>query len=652
MKDEKMLDDIRRMTQDVEIPTELEPENMMKSLEGVKQVKKSRYMKPVIAVASVLATAAVVGVVLGARLATKGLFGYKLEQGELVADIGSVKLNETKNGFIKLDSYDSIIKYMEKKEKLEEFKNYVEDTFINFGMGAKKEDAVFDGALEMGPQMNMGVTGTGTNKAPGSVPEVDNVGGTPDFSDTELRTEGVMEGDIVKTDGKYIYVGRGNGDIDVYLAAGKDTKKLKNISNSKEMYHINEMYLYKGKLIVIGQKANEGTITCVYVMGNDNAVTCEAVLNMDGYFETARLVDGYLYTFTKKSLNNYEEDGVVPYVNGKEVSVKDVYVVDDCDYSSYLIVTALDLSDTSKYVGKMATIVNQQTEFYVSQKHIYVYGTKYSRSGRSTAIMKFAYEKGKVEAMVKTSFEGSVDDTFCIDEYNGYLRVVVTTWNSGNVSNALYVFDKDLKEVGKLKDMAVGETVYSAMFMGDVAYFVTYLQTDPLFSVDLSNPNEPKLIGALKIPGFSDYMRPFGEGRLLGFGYDDMRGNKMSLFDISDPADVKELDVTCGDGFMYGMSVLDNYKAVLVSPEKNIIGFSAFHEGYDGERAAIKYFIFSVKNNEFVLEKSIKVGEASFSKSIGDIRGMYIGDYMYIVVPERGVLVYSVGNYEYLAIAE
>ncbi|MBO7151814.1 MAG: beta-propeller domain-containing protein, partial [Clostridia bacterium] len=112
--------------------------------------------------------------------------------------------------------------------------------------------------------------------------------------------------------------------------------------------------------------------------------------------------------------------------------------------------------------------------------------------------------------------------------------------------NSLRVLDKDLKEVGKIENIAPDERVYSVRFMGDTAYFVTFRQVDTLFSVDLKNPKEPKIIGALKIPGFSNYLFPFGEDKLLGIGQDaDEKtgrtgGIKFSIFDISNPANVTE----------------------------------------------------------------------------------------------------------------
>jgi len=158
-------------------------------------------------------------------------------------------------------------------------------------------------------------------------------------------------------------------------------------------------------------------------------------------------------------------------------------------------------------------------------------------------------------------------------------------------SNTLYILDENLKELSRIEGLAEEERVYSARFMGNTGYFVTFRQTDPLFSVDLSDPSNPKILGELKIPGFSEYLHPYGEGQLLGIGMDVdesgtvTNGVKISMFDISDPTDVKEFQKYVMEG-AYSTDVAYNYKAAFVDVEKNMIGFTVY-----GEMA--EYYIFS-----------------------------------------------------------
>ena len=204
--------------------------------------------------------------------------------------------------------------------------------------------------------------------------------------------------------------------------------------------------------------------------------------------------------------------------------------------------------------------------YYVSGENIYICEDDYSGEETEvaqTCIRKIGYKDGVLEAKGQTKIDGILHDSFSIDEYKGNLRLVTTVSQAGNQavpllksgvaeepgteiedSNSLYVLNADLEITGEIHDLAEGEQIYSARFIGDAGYFVTYRQTDPLFSVDLSDAAEPKIIGALKIPGFSEYLHPFGEGKLLGIGMDVdetgtvTNGVKVSMFDISDPSEM------------------------------------------------------------------------------------------------------------------
>lgn len=107
-----------------------------------------------------------------------------------------------------------------------------------------------------------------------------------------------------------------------------------------------------------------------------------------------------------------------------------------------------------------------------------------------------------------------------MDEYQGYLRVLTTDYVQDATQNALYILDEDLQVTGKLENLAEGEHIESARLLDDIGYFVTYKQTDPLFSVDLSDPANPAIIGSLKVNGFSEYLHFYGANQLLGIGWE------------------------------------------------------------------------------------------------------------------------------------
>jgi len=155
--------------------------------------------------------------------------------------------------------------------------------------------------------------------------------------------------------------------------------------------------------------------------------------------------------------------------------------------------------------------------------------------------------------------------------------------------NNLFSLDKNLKNIDSIEGLAKGERIKSVRFVKDHAYLVTFKQTDPLFNIDISNPKKLKLLGELKIDGFSQYLHPVFNDRLIGLGRSittDKYGNlinsglKVTLFDISkdNPKEIKSLYL--GDG---GYSeALNNHKAILVSEDKNIMAFPAtYFEGLD-----------------------------------------------------------------------
>ena len=187
--------------------------------------------------------------------------------------------------------------------------------------------------------------------------------------------------------------------------------------------------------------------------------------------------------------------------------------------------------------------------------------------------------------------------------------------------------DEELEIIGSIEGLAEEERVYSARFMGETAYFVTFYETDPLFTVDFSNPKDPKIIGKLKIPGFSDYLHFYGEDKLLGIGMsvDEKtmvtEGVKLTMFDISDKTDVKE-EATYVLENVYSTDVSYDYKAALIDVPKNIICFPGYTEGSQN------YYIFEYDEKDgFVC----KLDEEINGYGNGVTRGVYIKDSLYVV---------------------
>ena len=285
-------------------------------------------------------------------------------------------------------------------------------------------------------------------------------------------------------------------------------------------------------------------------------------------------------------------------INDTPLSASDILLPEYLNDSSYLILSSVNTEEPSRTLEQKA-IVSAASLFYVSAHNIYICNGYWNKEQEGTQIIRFGYTDGSILAAGAAQVPGSINDSFSLDEYEGNLRILTTDWSQGTSVNNLFILDKDLNMIGKLADLAPEESIRSARYMGDIVYFVTFRDTDPLFSVDVSDPSNPVLLGALKIPGFSSYLHFYGENLLLGLGYEvdsetgEYQGVKLSMFDISDPSNVTETSKYVLEDTSYCPGLYD-YKAILADPEKNILGFQCEDSylvfSYDGEQGFLNLF--------------------------------------------------------------
>ena len=483
---------------------------------------------------------------------------------------------------------------------------------------------------------------------------ISNTASGKEYSDTNVREEGVGEGDIVKTDGKNLYVVNGE-KINIVGAGSTEMELLAQIEPEEGSYP-SEVYAQDGYLAVVYTKSeySDGTngydgyyrdYTCADVYDVSNPEEPEKIggITQSGYFNTMRIRGGYVYLlssfYADTGAARGNQPAYIPEVQGKLISTDCIYMPQGRMGNSYTVISSFDLDDPEGHTDSKAVFGNTGI-CYVSTENIYITESIYGESDsdvNQTSIRKVSYGEGILEGAGQTKLSGVLNDSFSIDEYDGYLRLVTTvTKTEGQTRgivpllapepsefNSLYVLDENLKIVGEIRDLAEGESVYSARFMGKTGYFVTFRQVDPLFSVDLSDPAAPKILGELKIPGFSEYLHPYGDGLLLGIGMDvdesgvTTEGVKLSMFDISDSSDVREVQKYVIED-MYGTDVYD-YRSVFADVEKNLFGFTAYGSGQ-------KYYIFSYDENKgFRQEFERTLG------GYGSTRGLYIGDRFYLV---------------------
>ena len=227
-------------------------------------------------------------------------------------------------------------------------------------------------------------------------------------------------------------------------------------------------------------------------------------------------------------------------------------------------------------------------------------------------------------------------------EFPYFTETIISPEDTNNV----FVLDKELGITAEINNLAKVESIYSARYLDDYGYFVTYEETDPLFTIDFSDMENPKIIGELKMPGYSEYLHFYGPNKLLGFGLEESSTwrnpdkLKLEMFNVEHGKAKKEAK-TLLDKYSYSLSMY-NYKALMVDPKRNLIGFAAEEEiisKYDWDYKQY-YVVYSYQNKSFEELYRIKI-----TKNAYDVRGFYIGDYLYIVCPEYGI--YSINMKTY-----
>jgi len=341
-----------------------------------------------------------------------------------------------------------------------------------------------------------------------------------------------------------------------------------------------------------------------------------------------------------------------------------IYSLPEGGADTYTVVTGMNPDDTSAHTSTAAFLA-AAGQVYVSQNNIYIACTENTMNWQpradspkqasdcSTIIHRLSYDKGTVAYASSGMVPGSLINQFALDEFEGHLRVATTAteynladekmagglfrnywYETVDTYNNLFVLKTaDMETVGAVTGMAPGERIYSVRFDGAVGYMVTYKQVDPLFAVDLSNPTDPKVLSALKIPGFSTYMHPWGPDMLLGLGREDNK-LKLSMFDVRDKTDVTEKHtyyLGADQSRWFDSEALSNHHAVLIDYARNLIGFPVYStHNYSGN--ANRYYVFyAFENGAFTEKGHVQLPEGAYE----NIRGLYIDDYAYIITGER-----------------
>lgn len=480
------------------------------------------------------------------------------------------------------------------------------------------------------------------------------------YSTTNLQMAGVDESDIVKTNGTHIFV-VADDQIKIMEVLNGKMKQVGSITPKFSSFtdRVQEMYVDDEKLMLIVQKCEENmekTSTASggsgYLPLQENSVSCYDMaynvntsfstilytydisnpaspkqigsIRQDGTYKTSRKIGDLVYLFTIDSI----ERNTIPRVGDVAIPFDSIYLPKSGTQG--LVISSISTEKPNEVVDN-TLIFNDYVEIYVSSNAIYLYNSNYTGEQEVTEIAKFSLNNGRISATAAATVPGTVRDTFAINESGNELRVLTTLWDSDARANTnqLFILDQNLNPEGSIKNIAQGEQIYAARYFGDLVYFITYRNMDPLFVADLSDSKNPKILGELEITGYSDYLHPWGEDKLLGIGYEtdpknsSREGIKLVMFDISNPGELSILDTVVLKDAGYSAALYD-YKSVLADAGENIIGFTTTE--YNDYK--IDYHVYSFENGKFKEQLTFDIKKSRIEE---DCRGLYIGDYFYFV---------------------
>ena len=515
---------------------------------------------------------------------------------------------------------------------------------------------------------------------------------TSDYSTTNIQVENVDEADIVKTDGEYVY---SISDDTVYITYAKNPTEMNIVAKIEEPLsnvYPEDLILQNNKLIIISGNTIK-TVVKIYDLADIENPDKIKELELNKQYYTSRYINGNLYVISSGRVTSegnleYVEDGAT--VNPDKPNA---YKINDLNTRKQTVIASYNLNVPENKIKVQSYLMDIENA-YISQKHMYLTDNGHSRSRDvefsdifgikgllgigdaieesdstyGSSIYKFNFkEDGSVEYQTKTRVEGTTIDQFSLDEKDDNIRIALYTTKGSRV----VVLDNNLKQLGETAYLAKGEKMYSARFVGDRAYLVTYKNIDPLYSIDLSDPANPKALGALKIPGYSTYLQPYDENHIIGFGFQTeetvrrnslgrvtsssakVTGMKMALFDVSDISNPKMISEEVIGDSKTNSTVLENHKALLLDKERNLLAIpiknyttdlsitedddissaTKSYTSYLKSRTYNKvgYAVYSLDTANGFNLRGIITHDVNSNDYTSDIRGLYIDNTLYTV---------------------
>ncbi|MCA1056102.1 beta-propeller domain-containing protein [Rossellomorea aquimaris] len=526
-------------------------------------------------------------------------------------------------------------------------------------------------------------------------------------SETNNQVQGVDEGDVVKTDGTYIYQ-VANGELVITRAIPSTSMEMVSRIPFEGNIEPRHLFLEGDNVVVIGNSwmSNEmqegakevmrhpiqgSAFAVVYDISDRKKPNLLRKVEVEGNYMTSRKIGGTIYFIANSYPDYWLADKssdvdlrprVMDSVKGNEfteVAVDRIQYFPQSMQPSYTMIASLDVTKPKGELN-VQTYLGSGSGMYMSKENLYLAVEKFNDDNwnvMSTEVYKFGLKDSGVMYKASGQVPGRILNQFSMDEHDGYFRVATTdgeVWNDDRPSsNALYLLDENMKKSGDVTNLAKGERIYSVRFLGDKAYIVTFKQVDPLFVIDTADPRQPKVLGELKIPGFSTYLHPIDENHLIGFGFDtkiiddgkslngDPRiirsGMKISLFDITDFENPKEADTEIIGGTGTHSPLMDDHKALFHEPSRNLYGFpvSVYHDKEASEYERVFDYqgalLYEITPEHGIEKKAVLGAEDGSGKEIYESwekniqRLLYIDDHVYTLANQK-IEAYSLNDFQ------
>jgi uncharacterized secreted protein with C-terminal beta-propeller domain len=432
-----------------------------------------------------------------------------------------------------------------------------------------------------------------------------------DYSITNIQVAGVDEADVVKTDGEYLYL-LINDALLIMKAYPPETTELLTNMTFNDLHPIG-IFVNEDRLTVLGSKyfipksiypsslyvVDVRTFARVYdIQNRSNPVLLRDIMLTGSYFNS-RMIGDYVYFVVSQPAYVIYDTLVLPKIYSHDRLVRQVlpteiqYYNGSDNYYQYTTLVSLNIQDATEAPTYLPLMLGGTSSMYVSHNNMFI---TFPEFNGNTTVYRVNIKGNNMTAEAEGQVAGNVLNQFSMDEYNGYFRIATMTWKNGSPRSNVFVMDMDLKVVGKLLDIEVGETLDSARFVENRCYLSTsVVRRDPFFVVDVENATAPRILGYLKIPGLNRYLHPYDENHVIGLGRDESNNVKISLFDVTDVSSPKNISEYKFEASWSDTPALWDHKAFLFAKNENLLAIPVSTTQYNGVyKTEQSLFVFNI----------------------------------------------------------